>query len=123
MSRQRAPKLYPNVLLEYIPVLLDAIRTGKWLVIQRRLIEPLTFVTQYGRSHFGNNYEFILQHPDDVIREVESRELTEDERGRLERFKDRVARYREMNVDALLIKAITENRYPEGLDSAFDGNK
>lgn len=117
------PKLYPNLMPGYIPVVLEAIREGKWLLIQRRLIEPLTFVNMYGRSHFGNDYQFILKNPDEVIKEAEQSKLTQEGRERLEKFKTRVHRYREMNIDGLLIQAITENLYPDGLDPDFDGSK
>lgn len=109
---------YPNLISNYVPFVEKAIIEGKWIMQSGRLIDPLTFVNIYGRS-WSLGSELILKDPDEVISDAESKVLTTKQYIRLEAFKLRLANYRAMNIDNLLLRAIKENIYLEGLDYKY----
>lgn len=111
-------RLYLNIISDYKPMLIKAINSGQWIRIGKVFVPPLEFVNVYSRSWFMN-HQFELRHPDDIIAEYEQIGLTGNDAERFEAFKKKVADYRVMNVDQLLLKAIEDNRYPPGIDPEY----
>lgn len=116
--QEKGVKKYLNLMPQYIERLKQAVRDGKWIMKQGSLIDPLEFINVYGRS-WMMNADIELQDPDEVIRQFEGRELTPGQQARFDEFKARLANYRAMNLDALIIEALDTNFYVAGLDPEY----
>ncbi len=113
-------EIYPNLM--YPRYVLEAVDTGQWIVVYGKLVDPLTYMNRFGRNWLGRGIRPILRYPEEVIREIESMPLTEMQQKKLEAFRDRVRKYRSLNLDYLIKKAVVDNQYPTGLDRNFNGS-